>query len=449
MSELYSVYVSDRPDPKTVDLHIKVVHPDSMIIYDTPGFYMMLLQECTEENNLLAQEVDYDTVTDGKWLKKYARGFIEKVEVLKLKNKQPAAAESDYDHPYWADSSKWLSGTVRVTMTHPGWCQHATDGLQWESASYDPNSRYDNCPVITPNGGEVIVAEDPTDRTGFLPIPNYFFNETFPLPSPVYIPIYGEKAYVMGEKIQGKDITPEVRDQFLGVPAFFKGSWSEDLGVLTNHDSAFTISTGSYGSAGVEGSSLKWIAAAKFNHGKKRLNEGLNYQTILGWVDAHIPEIKVDGKTATFKVFAFSPGQELKFQSAANAMGLLCRSVTDQMGEITDSESKLGAFLESQKEERDVYFTSELYSKIAGGVIKKYQIKRMKKASHPNLDALEHDALVAELAKEPWATWRITLEVSDPAWIEHLPAKGSYSYGFHWVEGAEPWEEGDLLYEGE
>lgn len=448
MSELYSVYVANRPDEKTVDLRIKVVHPDSMYIYDTPGFYMMLLQECTEKNNLLAQEVDYDSVTDGAWLKKYARGFIEKVEVLELENEQPAAAESDYDHPFWADSSKWLSGLVRVTMTHPGWAQHAEDGLQWESASYDPNSKYDKCAVITPSGGEVVLAEDPEDRTGFLPIPNYFFKETFPLPSPVYIPIYGEKAYVMGDKIQGKDITPEVRQQFLGVPAFFKGSWSEDLGVLVSPDTAFTISSGSYGSSGVEGNGLKWIAPAKFNHGKKRLNEGLNFNTILGWVDAHISEIKVDGKTATFKVFTFAPGQDLKFPTEANAMGFLCRSVTDQMDEITDSESKLGAFLESQKEERDVYFTSELYTKLAGGMIKNYQIRRMKKASHPDLDSLEHAELVAELAKEPWATWRITLEVSDPAWIEHLPAKGAYSYGFSWMEESEAWEEDDLVYVG-
>lgn len=447
MSELYTVYISDRPDDTTVDMKVKVVHPDSMYIYKTPGFYLMLLQECTKENNLLAEEVDYDSVTDAQWLKKYAKGFIKSVKILKLENKMPKAAESNGDHKYWKDSSKWMSGIVRVTVTHPGWCQHATEGVSWESASYDPNSKYDACPAIVPGSEDVVViAKEDGNRTGFLPIPNYFFSETLPLPSPVWIPVYGEKAYVAGDKIMGKDLTDEVRDSLLGVPAIFKDSWSESLGVLCTRYNGFTIDSGSYGSLGAEKGDLEWIAPVNFNHGKKRLNEPLSYQKILEWVDPHIPEISLKGNTASFLVYTFSPGKQLKFDSAADPMALICRSITDRMESEAGSDTKLGSFLNDEKEKRDLYSISDLYGKLAGGMIKKWNISKLLDASHPNLDSLDHKKLITRLDTEPWATWKVEVEVTDPAWIEHLVEAAPYSYGFYWVEEAEKWTEAPLLY---
>ena len=189
-----------------------------------------------------------------------------------------------------------------------------------------------------------MVADD-DDRSGFLPIPHYFFEATLPLSTPVWIPVYGEKAYVKGEPVKGKAITDEVRDSFLGKPAFFKGPWSEDLGVLCRRDQAFTISSGSYGSAGLEGSSLEWIAEAKFNKGKKRLNQGLDYRKLLSWVDPFVAASEVDGNKATFKVYSFSEDRRIDLSDEGEALGFLCRSVTDAMDELDEEGSKLGAFL--------------------------------------------------------------------------------------------------------
>lgn len=447
MSTLYHVFVSDRPSAVTVDLSIQVVHPDAMHIYDTPGFALMLLQECSKENNLLAEEVDYDTVTDAGWLKKYARGFIKRVELTEVENPLPEAARSDYEHPYWEDSENWLSGTLRITMTHPAWAQHATDGLDWESASYDPNRSYDACSPIQPSEKEAEVSNDPTDRTGFLAIPNYFFEPTLTAPTPVWIPIYGDNAYMMGDEIKTKEITDEMWDSMHGKTVYFQAMWSGGMGVLCSREQIFTIDSGSYGPVNIEGGDLKWIASADFNQAKKRLNEGLNYKTIMGWVDPYIAETKVEGDTVTFKVYSFSENRRLELQDESDVMGLLCRSVTDIMEEITDDESKLGEFLENEKEERDIYFTSEVYTKIGKGMILGYSLKKIKKASHSDLDSLEVDDLVAELAKEPWTTWKITIQVSDPAWIEHLPERGPFHYGFGRMNEVEAWEGEPIIWQ--
>jgi hypothetical protein len=77
MSELYSVRVAARPDDRTVDLDIKVVHPDAMHIPASPGFALMLLHDQAGADCPLAREVDLQTVMNPDWATHNARAFVE------------------------------------------------------------------------------------------------------------------------------------------------------------------------------------------------------------------------------------------------------------------------------------------------------------------------------------------------------------------------------------
>jgi len=450
MSELYSIDVLSRPNPTTVKLLVSVVHPDSMHISGTPGFALMLLQECNQSESLLAKEVDFDSVLDASWLQQYAQGFVSKVTLEDLENIPPEEARFDSSHPYYENSSQWLNGTMIVEVTDPAWVGHVKEGDSWGSASFEPCSTFDDCEPIHPakeeEGGLSLSVED---SKGFLPIPEYFFEHTMGfLTGPVWIPIYGDSAYKAVDTIKGKDITDEKLEAWIGKPVFFQDTYTDGLGVLVSTTSVFTISSGSYGSNGISAKSLKSISLAAFDTSKKRLNDPLSYGKILDWIDPVVSAVAVDGKKATFTIETFGSGQKAKLESASDAMVLISRSLVDSFDDFKDEEVKLSQMLLREKEERDIYFLGEVFTKIANGIVVKSSVKQLNKDTQPNWEGLDNQQIIAEIAKSPWATWSVTIEVTDSAWIEHLPASVPYKNSFSWNETAEPWEGEPIVWEG-
>src|SRR5690606_26065699 len=100
MSDLYDVRVAARPDAHTVELDIKVVHPDAMHIPESPGFALMLLHDRASGDAPLARELDLDTIMNGEWASANACAFIESVELISSKNQPPPEALDDYEHRY-------------------------------------------------------------------------------------------------------------------------------------------------------------------------------------------------------------------------------------------------------------------------------------------------------------------------------------------------------------
>lgn len=442
MSELYSIDVLERPNPTTVKLYVSVVHPDSMYISGTEGFAMMLLQECNQSESLLAKEVDFDSVMDSGWLQKYARGFISKVELEDLENVPPEEARYDSSHAYYENSENWLSGVMIIQVTDPAWAAHVKVGDSWGSASFEPCSTFDDCAPIHPGSeeGEVAVMAM-EDSKGFLPIPHYFFEHTMGLiPSPVWIPIYGDSAYKPMETVKGKDITEDTLKAWIGKPIFFEDTYSEGVGVLVSTESVFTISSGSYGSSGISAGSLKSISLAAFDTNKKRLNDPLSYRTILGWIDPMVNAVQVEGKKAIFTIHTFGADQKPKFDSASDVMVLISNGLVDTFGDFKNEDAKLSQLLMKEKEERDIYFMSEVLTKIANGIVVKSSFKNLAPSTQPEWGELDNPSIIAAFEKSPWATWSVTVEVTDSAWLEHLPDMIPYSHSFSWNEAAEPWE---------
>lgn len=452
MSELYQVEVTNRPDDRTVELYIKVIHPDAMYIYDTPGFYLMLLQECPGTGNQLATELDYGTVADANWLKKYARGFIEDVEIISLENKPPKAALNNSSHKYWEAGSAWLSGTIRIRVTDPAWVAHVENRLAWESAAYDPNTRYNKCAPILPESeaeSDEVVSEVDYSQ-GFLPVPNYFFAATSGLLSPIiWIPKYGENAYKPLEKIAQENLTEEVMKSFLGKLVAFEGGWSSGPGILTGMNSMFTISDGSMGIAGMSRTDYDWMGLATFNTRKKRLKDPMNYHSLLRRIDPMVAEVKLDGKTAIFTVYTFQENAVLKLETTSEALTFLSRSVVDNFGTFFNEKSKLSQFLQAKKEEYDVHFLSQVITKVASGMVVRTAVSKVKDASHPDFDTLNNDEIIEVLQTMPWATWEISLEMSDAAWIEHLPSAVPFEGSFSMTNPPESWEGELLTWKGE
>lgn len=202
MSELYEVRVAARPDDHTVDLDIKVVHPDSMHIPESHGFALMLLHDRAESDSPLGRELDLQTVMNPAWSKANARAFIQSVELLSSKNEPPPEALDDSSHRYWRDRKKWLEGRLRIRATHPAWVSHVPKA--WESAAFDPAVGYDPCEPARPDEQREIVLETDYERSaGFLPAPRVVIaSEVGPeCPELIWLPRYGHQAYEAHERL--------------------------------------------------------------------------------------------------------------------------------------------------------------------------------------------------------------------------------------------------------
>lgn len=451
MSELYSITVLERPNPMKAVFGVQVVHPDSMVVYNTPGFALMLLQECNSANNKLAEEVDFDTVLDAKWLKQYARGFVKSVKVLSLENKPPKAAELDYEHAYWTDAGKWLRGTIEVRVTHPAWISHVKEGMSWGSAAFDPHSSYDYCDAIAPSAPaqKTDLDADYKNSPGFMPITKYFREETYGFPDVVWVTKYGESAYKPLEKVEKKDITEELLEEWAGRPVFLKGGWTDGIGTLVSKESFLTVSSGSIGTAGISASSLEWIAPAAFDKGKKRLNDPINYAFLFSMADPVVTEVEVDGRTATLKMYVFDARKRIEHKSATDTLDLIARPFMDSFGEFGDATCKLGRFLDQQMEASEVDFSSQLFQQLANGMVKSCKIKQLKKATHPDFDTLEQSEVLEWMRKDPWSQWQVEVTVTDAAWLEHLTGSTPFMVGCSHNEPALEWTDEPLTWQAD
>ncbi|MEM7038999.1 MAG: hypothetical protein AAF570_18610, partial [Bacteroidota bacterium] len=339
-----------------------------------------------------------------------------------------------------------LKAYMTVRVTHPAWAAHLEEGDGWDSASYDPHLAYDDCDPVAPTPASASSADaDFKDSKGFIPMPKYFFEYTIDAAEDiVWIPIYGENAYVATETLKKGEITEEKLAAWIGRPVFYENAYNKSLGVLCTMNSTFTISSGSYGSGGISLTSLKSISLAAFNSSKTRLNDPISYEKLLDWASMVVHSVKVDGTVAEFDLYAFGPYSTPQFENAGNALQFIASMLANSFNEFIDEAAPLSQLLKREKEAREEHFLSAVYKAIANGIIVSSEIKKVKDATHPNLDELDNAALLKELEKHPWAQWSIKIEVSDPAWISHLPEKVPFHGEFNWVEEPEAWE-GELL----
>jgi hypothetical protein len=312
MSELYSVRVAARPDDRTVDLDIKVVHPDAMHIPASPGFALMLLHDQADADCPLAREVDLQTVMNPDWATHNARAFVESVELLSRKNEPPPEAIRDHEHGYWRKPKGWLEGRLRIRATHAAWVGHVPRA--WDSASFDPASDYEACPPATPEGTpglEIVIETDHRSSTGFLAAPKLAIaSEVGPsCPDVIWIPRHGVRAYEVIEPLTGIQITLAQLESWMGMPVMWRGmSDSESyVGVVTKVEDGYvclaTITSGSRSTHTRGPSDLQWIGLAAFRRGTPRLAPPMQLEPMLAYASPAATLRSIDGREAVIALY--------------------------------------------------------------------------------------------------------------------------------------------------
>lgn len=444
MSTLYEINVLEKQATK-VKLKIQVVHPDSMYIAPTPGFALMLLFNMSEDNSPIRKEMDFNDTMNSEWMQQYARGYVKDVKAT-LSNEPPEDARWDTSHSYYEDSSKWLNGIMEIEVTHPAWIEHIKTGDSKDSADYDPCSCYDDCEPIFPAdpNEKPIPSED--IHEAFLPVWKVMFDEylkDFP-EDIIWIPKYGKAAYTPmpnGIDRYDKNILPKIVGLYLKI--------NEEQGIVIpsgNDYLLFEITDGSHGSRGFTNEQKEGTCAhLVFNKAKKRLAKPLSLNKRVRSSNPFIFNIVVNGDTAEFDFISFSDGLRTEFGDASEALSMLVHPIKKgSWGDNVEEEFPLGKVIMNTKKELDANFMSEVYKKLANGIIASYSVEPTESKDFPDLDAMSNEEIIKQYNTDFWPKYKAKIKVHDPAWLEHLKDAKAFSHGFNWEQPADAWTEAPL-----
>jgi len=423
MSELYNVIVEDVIDEKTCILEIKVIHPDSMKIPVTPGFALMLLQD-DSDGEPLSSIVDLGTVMDEEWIQHNARGFIDNVELLSLKNEMPEEADNNYDHEFWNNPSLWPEARLRIQVTHPAWISHIKPGHSWETASFDPARFYDPCVAISPDEKmeEITLEKDFKTSIGFMPIPKIMlFSEQYPQDffEVVYMPSYNLPSYESYELLEDDELNDFNFDEWIGKPVLWSYYGSSYVGVLVSVEGeTLRLKANIFMESNVELIDIDWISLAAFKNGKNRQRQALSISETMKYASAAIMSSKIKEDILNLSITVFDPYIEDLELSKSAALDILSTPLKGYFDEL-DEGHPLGAALKYEMKKKGIESLDELYPLIAKGYVKKIKITPPKDVME-DLDSLSRNDLLEFYKKNKWPVYNVEIKLSDSNWAKHL-----------------------------
>jgi ankyrin repeat protein len=457
MSDLYAVRVAARPDDHTVELDIKVVHPDAMHIPASPGFALMLLHDQASGDAPLAREVDLETVMNGEWATANARAFVESVELVSSKNEPPPEALDDYEHRYWKNSKKWLEGRLRIRATHPAWVGHVP--ASWDSAAFDPASDYDDCPPASPDEQpHVIVETDIEQSEGFLAAPRLVIASEVGADCPelIWIPRHGARAYEPRERLAGHELTLDQLSEWIGKPVIWRAEddGNTRVGLLTRiadgYLSLVSISGGSRSTRSCNPDGLSWIGLAAYRRGTPRLAPPLTLERMLDYASPVATVASVDEREATLHIHVLARDPSMQPQlTTADVLRIVAIPARASWGDFEDSTAKLGRMLRHQMAKHEISWDTQIYPLIANGFIESFEAEPPARPRDANLDKLPRARVVEFIEQRRWPNWTVRVVVTDPAWLEHLADAGPWSFDFEELEASEDADDEPILWDPE
>jgi hypothetical protein len=417
-SDLYRVSVLEIETNK-VRLSVKAINPDDDFVPKDPSFALMLLREAAKDRDPLGEAISFESLIDEDWQYRYARGFIKKLTVSRVKD-EPAAE-------------------VEITVTHPGWLAHLRSSSKWASRAFQVAEAYGRCKPVTPDAPTAASEVKATtgDAGGIMLVPNPSEHPTKDLPF-IEMPVYDARAYDAVDVRTGAAIKPAL-EEWVGRAIYFEAYNKKMVGGLVRSGRqhiAHTIFNGGSTSWPVDDAKRVGLCALK---PKARLGSPLTYETAFNGKPTRVLSATVDGKTAVLTFELTPDGRKPRIESASDVLYLL-RDVK--------KKTKLDVALKRDEKSKDpkVRWPTEVCSVFAGGYIADWKLDMPKL---PSLDGADLATARAALCRPP-PTARLTVTATDPAWVEHLGTlKARDMPAEEFVQAApKPWSGNPRTFEG-
>lgn len=454
MSDLYAVRVAARPDDRTIDLDIKVVHPDSMHIPVSPGFALMLLHDTADGDVPLSRELDLQTLMNGEWARAHARAFVDSVELLSSANEPPAEALHDSTHAYWKRPGSWLEARLRIRVTHPAWLAHVRK--RWDSASFDPASDYEPSEPASPDDEVELVLEGDVEHSdGFLVVPKLMIADDVAAACPelIWLPRHGARAYRASEHLP---VSHTNWHAWLGKPVLWSDGSDVHVGIVAQVDAdqlaLMSIHGGGRTTHYREPESLAWIGPAAFARGTPRLPPAQTLEQLLRHASPAVTCVAVEGRTATLTLYVLARDvdEPPRLDTSADVLRLIAIPAGSVFGDFDAAGSKLGCALRRDMETHELGWDGDLYPVVANAYVESFMVNSPASPSRAiDLDELDAAARVQFISERRWPAWTVEVTVGDEAWLEHLREAKPWTVDDQELEPPEDWDDEPRSYDPE
>lgn len=413
-SDCYRVKVLKKT-ARAVSLDVRVTYPRLDIPADK-SFALMMLRENASGASALADAVGENEMLSEAWQRQYANGFIESVDVRDLENVPPAAAEDDSNHPYWLEPARWLRGKLDVVVTDPAWIAHLEPGAAWDSRAFRAAEEYDPRAPMRPGdtGGEAPNAGD----DGLMWVPTRLWASSgFPSggPAVVQVPAYEPRAYRAKDPKKGTFAAKDLRDlQYRCVHATERG----EQGVLVLRGKNIELLRFSDGSGGMSGWGHELPGPVGLLELKPGARRGVRvpYERVLRNLEPCLVSAKVSGRRVELGL-EVPPGAPGKLVSSATDVLALIVAPLVGSSDLTKA-SPLTKALRAEMKRRDVGYFPDLLPEVASGIVERFEVDAPR-ANTLDLDAAPQSEVKAFFSA-PWPVCKVTAEVFQPAFLEHL-----------------------------
>jgi hypothetical protein len=406
MSDLYRMSVLAKTE-RAISLRVQCIYPDAYVA-DDEGFALMALRDGVpyEQSCPLSTEVSYEDLMDDVWASRYVRGFVKRV--VRRSVEDPAAADRDPE-----------SWTLAIEVTDPAWIAHLHDGATWDSRAFSLARSYAEHPPISPTPD--VPMEDTEGMFLWVPRECYVSNRRWTeLPPLLEMPTYSENHYIAGAPIPLETLRPG--SPWVGQPVHVVPEFGRDeVGALARVDAGGepTIAGRSFG---LRGNDIKRLCAVRPKV-KRRPDEKLTYQTVLGRAETTISTVSCQGDRAVFTLRVPPDGRALCLRTETDALALLIEpSWVERDRLLPEEKSALLQALIADGLARDIESVRRLQDilpLVARNYIASFSVQPPPPPTGPALDSLSHAQARAAL-EAPWPTATVEVVVRDARWLEHL-----------------------------
>jgi len=412
-------------------IHLQVISPDSMQIYDSVGFGLHLLDNYKWKGNPIADEITYEELTSTEWCTQYANGFVKKVEIIE--HLRPISLKVLYSykegHPFFKSKELWPEAIVKVHCTDAAWLAHLNENEEWESYAWDVSRHYNSCdPILAGQEADGDTFLDWSE--GWMPIPSFLFDQgKHKLPSVLFFPKFTESSYDVVNitdysnldhqsliKLHGKFVK-HVDDNYSGIFV-----WND---VLQEYK-IYSISSTSTGMRSYsQNQRIGKIGLLSQKKSFKRRTKNVDYSGIFRRAKPSIKSVVRDGKLLTIELTGIYDIDNLGLNKT-RILKMICNNFVEtyEYEVELDTDFPLSQMIKylSRKEDKGI---KQVLVEIADKIIVKYSYE------YPDnyvkdYDEMDFESLLDYFGSESWPCFKFYIELSDEAFGLQVDQKENY-----------------------
>jgi len=405
-SDLYRVKVISNKATTAV-FDVKVIHPDVSTIPADRSFALMLLREAADDS-ALAREVTTDDMIDKAWVKKYASGFIQSVDLS-------------------TSGKSTKRGRLTITVFEPAWLDHVKPGESFDTSAFQLLDKYNkHSPIMVTKAKRPPEVDVHDDAEGFVWVPREAYGHrelVEPLPPFVQLPAYSLSAYEVVDEMSAKLARGRIRawnGKAVGVRASGKSRGGALAFMQGPKDRVALLSLQGYDTSKVEA-----IGRLRLKPGRRGTK--LSYAEVFECVHTSVTRVKKRGATLELTCRMAPDGRKLPFASESDVLALLARPLGFECSKRRfKTKAPLATALERDLRELDLGTEEELYPAVARAYVASFTVegetRPKKKLTPAQLDVLAPRAALAALSAD-WPTFTLRIALTDPSHAAHVDDK--------------------------